>query len=232
MIAHFRGCSGTPNRLARAYHSGDTAEVDFILQTVRAKHPQLTWHAAGISLGGNALLKYLGEYGTTSALVKAACAISVPVDLLASGNQLSDHFFNREVYTRFFLHALKPKVLAKAQRFPGQIDLARVSRARTLRDFDDAYTAPMHGFRDAEDYWIKASSKPWLKKIEIPTLLLNARNDPFWPEASLPGSQEASDHVTLHYPAQGGHAGFVTGQVPGNLNWLPERVWRFFASTR
>ena len=90
----------------------------------------------------------------------------------------------------------------------------------------------MHGFRDAEDYWIKASSKPWLKKIEIPTLLLNARNDPFWPEASLPGSQEASDHVTLHYPAQGGHAGFVTGQFPGNLNWLPERVWRFFASTR
>lgn len=228
VVAHFRGCSGTPNRLARAYHSGDTQEVDFIVNTLTTKLPQADWHAVGISLGGNALLKYLGECCEQANWFKAACAISVPVDLVASGNYLSDQFFNREVYTRFFLHALKPKVLAKARQFPGAIDVERVAKAKTLRDFDDAYTAPMHGFRDALDYWTTASSKPWLTKIDVPTLLINARNDPFWPEACLPSSAEASDNMMLHYPAEGGHAGFVTGSFPGNLDWLPARIDRFF----
>ncbi len=159
-VAHFRGCSGFPNRLARAYHSGDSHEVDFILNTVRSMAPDATWHAAGISLGGNALLKYLGEYAQQSSWLKAAAGISVPLDLVAAGNHLSDDPFNRHVYCRHFLNTLKPKVMAKAQRFPGVIDVVRISHARDLRDFDDAYTAPMHGFRNALDYCNNPPASP------------------------------------------------------------------------
>ena len=229
VIAHFRGCSGFPNRLARAYHSGDTEEIAFILQAVRQTLPGARWHAAGVSLGGNALLKYLGEQPEQSSWIEAAAGISVPLDLVAAGNHLSDDPFNRHIYSRYFLRSLKPKVLEKAKRFPGVIDVMRISLARDLRDFDDAYTAPMHGFRDALDYWTQSSSKPWLRHIRVPTLVLNARNDPFLPEATLPSVEDASPQVLLHQPASGGHAGFVTGQFPGDLNWLPERLAKFFA---
>ena len=229
VIAHFRGCSGFPNRLARAYHSGDSEEISSILQTVRACVPDAMWHAAGVSLGGNALLKYLGEHPQHASWLHAAAGISVPLDLVAAGNHLSDDPFNRQVYSRYFLRSLKPKVLEKAKRFPGVIDVMRITQARDLRDFDDAYTAPMHGFRDALDYWTQSSSKPWLKHIGVPTLVLNARNDPFLPEPTLPSVEEASSQVLLHQPASGGHASFVTGPLPGHLNWLPERIARFFA---
>lgn len=231
-VAHFRGCSGFANRLARAYHSGDSHEVDFILNTVRTMAPNAVWHAAGISLGGNALLKYLGEYAQQTSWLKAAAGISVPLDLVAAGNHLSDDPFNRHVYCRHFLNTLKPKVMAKAQRFPGVIDVVRISHARDLRDFDDAYTAPMHGFRNALDYWQQSSSKPWLAHITTPTLVLNARNDPFLPEPVLPSPKDASANVLLHQPATGGHVGFVTGMMPGNLRWLPDRLARFFAEQR
>ena len=232
VIAHFRGCSGFPNRLARAYHSGDSEEIAFILQSVRQTLPGATWHAAGVSLGGNALLKYLGEHPEQSSWLEAAAGISVPLDLVAAGNHLSDDAFNRYVYSRYFLRSLKPKVLEKAKRFPGVIDVMRISQARDLRDFDDAYTAPMHGFRDAMDYWTQSSSKPWLRHISVPTLVLNARNDPFLPEPTLPSVEDASPNVLLHQPASGGHAGFVTGQLPGNLNWLAERLARFFSQRK
>ncbi len=228
VIAHFRGCSGFPNRLARAYHSGDSEEIAFILSAVRHTLPHATWHAAGVSLGGNALLKYLGEYPEQSAWLNAAAGVSVPLDLVAAGNHLSDDPFNRHIYSRYFLRSLKPKVLEKAKRFPGVIDVMRIAQARDLRDFDDAYTAPMHGFHDAMDYWTQAASKPWLKHIRVPTLVLNARNDPFLPEPTLPTIKDASAQVLLHQPASGGHAGFVTGQLPGELSWLPERLGRFF----
>lgn len=229
VIAHFRGCSGSPNRLARAYHSGDSQEVAFILEVVRQAVPHALWHAAGVSLGGNALLKYLGEFPAQARWLKAAAGVSVPLDLVAAGNHLSDDPFNRQIYSRYFLRSLKPKVLEKAKRFPGVIDVMRISQARDLRDFDDAYTAPMHGFRDALDYWTQSSSKPWLKHLEVPTLVLNARNDPFLPEPTLPGVGEVSSSVLLHQPASGGHAGFVTGALPGELSWLPERLAKFFA---
>ena len=232
VIAHFRGCSGFPNRLARAYHSGDSEEIAFILQTVRHALPGATWHAAGVSLGGNALLKYLGEHPEQSSWIEAAAGISVPLDLVAAGNHLSDDAFNRHIYSRYFLRSLKPKVLEKAKRFPGVIDVMRISQARDLRDFDDAYTAPMHGFRDAMDYWTQSSSKPWLRHISVPTLVLNARNDPFLPEPTLPSVEDASPQVLLHQPASGGHAGFVTGHFPGNLNWLAERLGRFFSQRK
>lgn len=230
VVAHFRGCSGFANRLARAYHSGDSADIGFILQTVRQQVPQARWHAAGISLGGNALLKYLGEQATQLAWLVGAAAISAPLDLVAAGNHLSDNAFNRLVYSRHFLRSLKPKVLEKALRYPGVIDVFMVNQARDLRDFDHAYTAPMHGFKDAIDYWTQSTSKPWLKKIVTPTLVLNARNDPFLPEHTLVGPNDCSDAITLHQPALGGHVGFVNGPWPGHLNWLPERLNHFFKS--
>jgi len=227
VVAHFRGCSGAPNRLARAYHSGDSDDLGFILNTVRARLPQARWHAAGVSLGGNALLKYLGEQGDAATWLAAAAAISAPMDLVAAGNHLS-HGINRQIYSRHFLRSMKAKVLEKAQRFPGVIDVMRLAQARSLRDFDDAYTAPMHGFDDALDYWRRSSSKPWLSAIRVPTLVLNARNDPFLPEPALPGPDVCAPALLLHQPATGGHASFVTGCFPGNLSWLPQRLARFF----
>ena len=230
VLAHFRGCSGSPNLLARSYFSGDIEEVDFILKSVIKRAPLAQWHVAGVSLGGNALLKYLGERAGQTAAVQAAASICAPMDLLAAGNRLSEDMICRQIYTRHFLRSMKPKIMEKAARFPGAIDVTRISRAKTLKDFDDAYTAPMHGFANALDYWQKASSKPWLPYIDVPTLIINPRNDPFIPEPSLPGASEASAKVTLHQPAEGGHMGFVTGTFPGNLNWLPARLAKFFNS--
>jgi len=231
-VPHFRGCSGEPNRLPRAYHSGDSADVAFMLDTVRRRLPQMRWHAAGVSLGGNALLKHLGEAGGTAGWLAAAAGVSAPVDLRAGGRILGTGLINRRVYTHMFLRTLKSKTLQKAQRFPGTIDVLRVANARDLYEFDDAYTAPTHGFRDVDDYWTRASSKPLLRDIAIPTLVLNARNDPFLPGRYLPTPDQASGHVVLHQPAQGGHAGFPTGRFPTGLNWLPRRLADFFRTGR
>lgn len=228
VIAHFRGCSGFPNRMARAYFSGDSADIGFILDTVRQRVPQGRWHAVGVSLGGNAMLKYLGEQEKEVAWLQAAAAVSVPLDLVACGQKLSETWSGRHLYCRHFLRTMRPKVLDKARRFPGTIDALRLGQARSLREFDDLYTAPMHGYQNALDYWTRASSKPRLKTIALPTLVLNARNDPFVPAPSLPGSHDCSDHVLLHQPAEGGHAAFVTGPFPGHLNWLPTRLAHYF----
>jgi len=228
VIAHLRGCSGFPNRMARAYYSGDSDDVAFMLDTVRSRLPQARWHAAGVSLGGNAMLKCLGERPDATQWLAAAAAVSVPLDLVACGDCLSDSLSGRRLYSPYFLKTMKRKVLDKAKRFPGTVDILRLSHLKTLREFDDMYTAPMHGFKNALDYWTRASSKPWLKALAVPTLILNARNDPFVPAPSLPGSQECSDTVLLHQPAEGGHVGFVTGRFPGHLNWLPTRLARYF----
>lgn len=227
-IAHFRSCSGFSNRMARAYFSGDSADLDFMFRTVRARAPYAKWHAVGVSLGGNAMLKYLGENPVDSRWLAASAAISVPLDLTASGHALTDTFAGRYVYTPYFLKTMKEKVLEKSRRFPGVIDVFRLGQARSLHDFDDIYTAPMHGYKNALDYWSRASSKPHLKTIDVPTLVLNARNDPFVPEPSLPGSNECSNQVLLHQPAEGGHAAFVSGPFPGNIGWLPRRIARYF----
>ena len=183
-------------------------------------------------MGGNALLKRLGEAPTQFNWLQAAAAISAPLDLVAAGNHLSDDLFNREIYSRYFLRTLKPKVLEKSRRFPGVIDVMRINQARDLRDFDTAYTAPMHGFKDATDYWQQSSAKPWLKNILTPTLVLNARNDPFLPEQVLPGPDYGSANIVFHQPAQGGHIAFVTGMWPGNLTWLPTRLATFFSAVK
>jgi predicted alpha/beta-fold hydrolase len=228
VIVHFRGCSGEPNRLARAYHSGDSAEIGWILDRLHAQHPARPMFVVGVSLGGNVLLKWLGEYASAAiGTVTAAAAVSAPLDLVAAGNAL-DHGFNRAVYTRNFLRTLKAKSLAKLERFPHLFDRADAARATTLRAFDDAVTAPVHGFRDAEDYWRRSSSKPWLAHIRVPTLVLNARDDPFLPQWALPKGCEVSAAVRLEFPPHGGHVGFVSGAFPGSLAWMPGRVLEFF----
>ncbi|HUG57622.1 MAG TPA: alpha/beta fold hydrolase, partial [Candidimonas sp.] len=153
---------------------------------------------------------------------------SVPLDLVACGTRLSETWMGKHLYSRNFLKTMKVKILEKAKRFPGNIDAHRLSQVKSLREFDDLYTAPMHGYKNALDYWTRASSKPQLKSITVPTLVLNARNDPFIPEPSLPGSHDCSPSVTLHQPAEGGHVGFVTGGFPGHIGWLPTRLARFF----
>jgi uncharacterized protein len=219
VVPHFRGCSGVPNRRARAYHSGDTEELDWILRRLRPDT------AAGVSLGGNVLLKWLGERGADAApVVRRAAAVSAPLDLAAAGHAL-DRGVNRRLYTRVFLASLKAKVSAKIALRHVTLEKGRLSRVRTLREFDDLFTAPLHGFRDADDYWKRASSAPWLERIRVPTLVLNARNDPFLPHAALESAARKVSHdVVLEFPATGGHAGF-----PGRGQWLARRVLGFLS---
>ncbi|MCC7485409.1 MAG: alpha/beta fold hydrolase [Burkholderiales bacterium] len=229
VVAHFRGCSGEPNRLSRAYHSGDAAEIDWILRRLRERDPESALFAVGVSLGGNALLKWLGESGTAArAVIERAAAVSAPLDLMCAGDALGRGF--NLFYVRHFLRTLKPKSLAKLSRFPGLYDATRVRAARTLRAFDDIVTAPLHGFRDTDDYWTRASSKPVLRGIAVPTLVLNAKNDPFLPRAALPAPHEVAPAVTLEQPGDGGHCAFVTGPFPGRLGWLPRRLLDFLGA--
>ncbi|MGN6702634.1 MAG: YheT family hydrolase, partial [Burkholderiaceae bacterium] len=225
-VPHFRGCSGTPNRAPRFYHSGDAAEIDWILRRLAARRPAgARLFAAGVSLGGNALLRWLGESGAQANIVDAACAVSAPLDLAAGGAALSSGF-NR-VYTQVFLRTLKPKSLAKLAQFPGLFDRDALLAARNLYEFDNVVTAPLHGYRDTDDYWHRASARHVLHDIAVPTLVLNARNDPFLPGRHLP--QSASRAVTLAYPDEGGHVGFATGAPPGRLDWLPQRLLGFLS---
>ena len=228
-VAHFRGCSGEPNRLRRAYHSGDADEIGWTLRRMRAESKAGPLFALGISLGGNALLKWLGEDTAASQVLTAAAAVSAPVDLMAAGDALGRGF--NLVYTYHFLMTMRRKAEEKLARFPDLFDAQAMRRAGTLRAFDDVVTAPLHGFRDTDDYWTRASSKPVLPRIRVPTLLLNARNDPFMPATSLPGPSEVSAAVRLDFPEQGGHAAFVSGPFPGHIGWMPRRVTAFFEET-
>jgi len=226
-VPHFRGCSGEPNRLPRAYHSGDSAEIDWVLRRMRTLFPRRTLFAAGVSLGGNALLKWAGEQeGDARDVVQAVAGVCAPLDLTAAGQALQQGF--SLVYARHFLATLKVTADAKLARFPGLFDGARMRAARNLYEFDDAVTAPVHGFKGAGDYWRRASSKPWLPGVRLPALVLNALNDPFLPRRALPGAREVAASVTLDYPDGGGHAGFVSGTFPGHLDWLPQRLLAFF----
>ena len=231
VVPHFRGCSGEPNLLPRAYHSGDYVEIGWMLSAIRGLEPSAAIYAVGVSLGGSALLNWLGREGARAeVLVTAAAAVSAPLDLMAAGVAIGQGF-NR-IYARHFLQTLKPKALAMARRFPGTLDEASIRRADSMYAFDDGVTAPLHGFNGTDDYWLRASSKPWLSGITVPTLVLNARNDPFIPASSLPSEAEVSSSVTLEQPDHGGHAGFVNAPFPGRLDWLPLRLVQFFESAR
>ncbi len=222
---HFRGCGGTSNDLPRFYHSGDSDEVDWIVRRVHAGRPASPLCVVGISLGGNMLLKWLGERGDDArSLVAVAAAVSAPMDLTAGGASLG-RGFNR-VYAKMFLRTLKAKSRAKLDRHAGLFDRARMEAARDLHAFDDVVTAPLHGYRDTDDYWLRASSKPLLARIAVPTLILNARNDPFLPADALPSRHDVSDAVTLEFPEHGGHVGFLDAG-PDGAAWMPRRVVGF-----
>ncbi len=228
VVPHFRGCSGELNRGPRAYHSGDFEEIGWILQRLRVRHAGPIF-AVGVSLGGNALLRWAEEAGDTAATVaRAVCAVSSPVDLAASGAAIG-RGFNRQVYTRMFLRSMKPKALRKLAQHPGLFSRERLLAARDLYAFDDVFTAPLHGFKGTDDYWSRGSAKPPLPRIRIPALVLNARNDPFVPARSLPNEAHVGAHVTLWQPAHGGHVGFPGGRWPGHVFTLPEQVLGWLA---
>jgi uncharacterized protein len=227
MVPHFRGCSGEINRLPRAYHSGDATEIDWILRRVKAEAPDQPVYVAAISLGGNASTKWLTEQGSAAtSVVEALAAISAPLDLMASGAALGQGF-NR-IYSRMFLQTMKKTALKKLDLHPGIFNREIVVAAQTLREFDNEVTAPLHGYRDTDDYWTRASAKPGLINIAVPTLLVNAHNDPFLPATALPKKTEVSRHVTLDFPLHGGHVGFLSAPFPGHTSWMPARVFHFF----
>ena len=228
IVIHFRGCSGEPNLRPRAYHSGDSAEIDWMMHRLRLSHPRRPVFASGVSLGGNALLKWLGEQGTAADFVRAAAAVCPPQDLQAGAEALS-RGFNR-VYCEYFLRSLRPKTLAMLERWPGLVDAERVRSARDFFDFDDAVTAPLHGFASCYDYWTRSSCRQFLGGIRVPTLVVNARNDPFVPLRALAAQTEVSSHVTLDYPPDGGHVGFPSPGGPGRFQWIPTRLESFFRS--
>lgn len=210
VVPHFRGCSGEINRGPRAYHSGDAEEIEWILDTLRQKHPRIgPLYAVGISLGGNALMKWCADAGDRAAsTVSRAVAVCSPLDLAAAGAAI-DRGMNRHLYARMFLRTMKRKARQKWNQYPGLFDLNRALAARTLEAFDDVFTAPLHGFRGVHDYWRRASAKPGLRHVKIPALVLNARNDPFIPSASLPGPSDVARTVQLWQPMTGGHVGFA-----------------------
>jgi len=226
-VPHFRGCSGTLNLAPRAYHSGDHEEVHHLLFKLRQmadaqRRPGLL--AAGVSLGGNALMRWAGEQGHAAQnIVNAVASICSPLDLTASGHAIGEGF-NRQVYTRMFLRSMKPKAMAKLKQHPGLFDAQKLLSAKDLYEFDDVFTAPLHGFKNTDDYWLKASALPCMHGIAVPALALNARNDPFIPASSLPNKQQVSACVSLWQPAHGGHVGFPSGSMPGHLKAMPEAV--------
>ncbi|TWO69787.1 alpha/beta fold hydrolase [Caenimonas sedimenti] len=226
VVPHFRGCSGELNWGPRAYHSGDHEEIGWILTRVREHHTGRL-AAVGVSLGGNALMRWAGEHGEAAGrLADAVASVCSPLDLAAGGHAIG-RGFNRLVYTTMFLRSMKPKALRKWAQHPGLFDREALLAARDLYEFDNIFTAPLHGFRDTEDYWARASAKPHLHRIRIPALVLNAGNDPFIPAQSLPGASEVGPHVTLWQPQQGGHVGFPAGPWPSHVRAMPEAVGGF-----
>ena len=227
-LPHFRGCSGELNLAPRAYHSGDFEEIGWILARLRERSAA-PLQVAGVSLGGNALLRWAQEAGdTAAATASAVAAICSPVDLTASGHAIGQGF-GRLTYTRMFLRSMKPRALAKWQQHPGLFDRDKLIAARDLYEFDNVFTAPLHGFKDTDDYWRRASAKPHLGRIRIPALVLNTLNDPFVPAHSLPVPLEAGRFVTLWQPREGGHVGFPAGPFPCQVQAMPQAVSAWLA---
>jgi predicted alpha/beta-fold hydrolase len=228
-VPHFRGCSGEINKAPRAYHSGDFEEIDWILRRFKAQHKGPVV-AVGISLGGNALMRWAGEMGSHAAtLVRGVVSVCSPLDLAASGWAIG-RGFNRQVYTRMFLKTMVPKALRKLDQHPGLYSREALLSVRDLYAFDNIVTAPIHGFENTEDYWSRASAKPHLHRVRVPALALNALNDPFIPDWSLPRAGEVSNSVTLWQPRHGGHVGFPSVPFPGHVRVMPEAVTGFLAS--
>jgi uncharacterized protein len=224
----FRGCGSAPNAARRFYHSGETSDRSFVFDTLSRRWPSSQWLLAGVSLGGNVLLKWLGERGDQVA--RGAAAVSVPYDLEIGARTISRGV--ARIYDRSFLGSLRRKALAKLVRYPDLFDASRLERARNVYEFDDAVTAPVHGFADARDYYTRSSSRRFLASIRVPTLLLSAADDPFLPAAVLDEVRTgASDNrcLTFEFTEAGGHVGFVGGRWPWRPSYFAEeRVFAFF----
>jgi uncharacterized protein len=226
-LLHFRGCSGEPNRRPRSYHSGETGDLDLVVRHLHEREPGLRLAVVGYSLGGNVLLKWLGERGA-EAPVAAAAAVSVPFVLRDAALRL-DRGGSR-LYQWHLLRSLRRSLGVKYRSWvgPAPVDIEAALRCRTLMEFDDRVTAPLHGFRDAEDYYERSSSRGYLGRIRIPTLLIHAADDPFMTAAAIPAPGELAPGVRLELSPAGGHVGFVEGRMPWRAGyWLERRLPAF-----
>ena len=228
----WRSCGSEPNRARRFYHSGETDDLNFVLTRIARERPNSLLGVAGVSLGGNIMLKYLGELGEAArTFVAAAAAVSVPFDL-GRGSDYINHGFSK-LYQQYFLGSLKQKTTEKQSRYPDLPSPEQVARISSLRMFDDTITAPVHGFRDAIDYYDRSSSIHYLMDVAVDTLLLNAFDDPFLPSDVLNSVAKialANPHLTVDFQRRGGHAGFIGGHNPFNpLYYLERRVGEFLA---
>jgi hypothetical protein len=228
---NFRSCSGELNRLPRFYHSGETGDLAWVVKTLVERARGVPIGAVGVSLGGNVLLKWLGEVGETApAELRGAVGISVPFDVGACARVL-DRGFHRLVYAANFLRTMRSKVIEKARRYPGFVDVAAMRRARTFALYDRVVTAPLNGFRDEVDYWVRASSGPYLERIRRPTLLLGSHDDPIVPGGTLPDPRRLPPGVRAEFTARGGHAGFLEGRWPWRAaSWAERRAVAFLTA--
>ncbi|GAA5215412.1 hydrolase [Corallincola platygyrae] len=229
VVMHFRGCSGEPNRLSRAYHSGEINDLTMLLKRLQQQHPKSPILAVGYSLGANVLVRYLGE--TDQSLIHAACAISPPLNLAACADRIGQGF--SRVYQRHLLTRMKNNLLKKmaTPALADEVTLCpqQVSLLNTFWQFDDMVTAPLHGFRDVHDYYKRMSGLQYLKSIHTPLLLIHAADDPFMNEAVIPDSNQLSPHVTYELTRRGGHVGFIEGGWPWRPRyWLERRVPLYF----
>lgn len=225
-VMHFRGCSGEHNRLPRTYHSGDTNDLACLMNELVHREPETEFAAIGYSLGGNVLLKWLGETGKYNPL-KAVIAVSVPFDLYRACKRIERGF--SRLYQWYFLRCLRRKLSSKFDVVTPPVDPDFLGEVKSLREFDNQFTAPLYGFRDAEDYYMTTSSRQYLRFIQVPTLLIQAKDDPFMTEDVIPTEDELSPYVKLEVTDKGGHVGFVTGKYPWKpVYWLEERTPEFF----
>jgi predicted alpha/beta-fold hydrolase len=224
-VMHFRGCSGEVNRLPRTYHSGDTSDLAAIIALLQKREPNSPLAVIGFSIGGNVLLKWLGETQGNNPLA-AAVAVSVPFQLNKSVDRLREGF--SRVYEKHLLRCLCRKMAEKFETQSAPIPLPSLASLQTIRQFDNEITAPLHGFSSAEDYYVQSSSRQFLKSIQVPTLVLHAKDDPFMPASVIPEASELSAAITLEVLPKGGHVGFVGGSVPWRPQyWLDERIPAF-----
>ncbi len=222
---HFRGCSGVPNRLTRSYHSGETKDLSIVINALREREPQTQLAAVGFSLGGNVLLKWLGETEKNNPLV-AAVAVSVPFELHKSANRMQQGF--SWLYQKHFLRCLSKRLAHKFKQTPTSFEMPPLSELKSMWEFDDKVTAPLHGFTDVHDYYAKASSRQYLRKIDVPTLLVQAKDDPFMTPDAIPHPHELAECIILEITETGGHVGFVSGEAPWRASyWLEDRVPEF-----
>jgi predicted alpha/beta-fold hydrolase len=225
---NLRSCSGEDNLLLATYHSGKTEDVDFVVQHLLNNYNYNNIILVGFSLGGNLTLKYLGEYQPKlSKKVKGGIAISVPVDITSAEIEMDK--FKNKLYIEIFFKTLKNKILEKAHKFPNyKLDKDKLFKATTFKHLESLYIVPIFGFKSPEDYWRKASSKPYLSKIDRPTLLINAKDDTFLSAACYPIKEALqSNNFYLEVTDHGGHCGFISSFKPQENTWLEERIMRF-----